>query len=124
MAPSCPPPVRAVGSRITATRVTVGASSLSSSSHLALIPNSNCVKPLALPSGRPRLATRPAPTGSVALTNTIGTLRLTCCSAAVIVAPPGENYIGLVSHQLKYDRAKSIGLGGSRPVVNQIGRAH
>jgi hypothetical protein len=25
MAPTCPPPVRAVGSRITATRVTVGA---------------------------------------------------------------------------------------------------
>jgi hypothetical protein len=38
-------------------------------------------------SGRARVATRPAPTGSVTFTNTIGRLRLALCNAAVMVAP-------------------------------------
>src|SRR5215813_9853244 len=95
IAPSCPPPVRAVGSRITATRETTGAISLRSSSHLALIPNSNCVKPVALPPGRARVSTTPVPTGSVTFTNTIGTLRLARCNEAVIVAPAVSTTSGL-----------------------------
>ena len=37
---------------------------------------SNCIKPVALPPGRDRLLTRPAPTGSGTITNTIGTVRV------------------------------------------------
>ena len=55
------------GSRRTATRVTRGAICLSSSSHFPLMPNSKVVKPVALPPGRARLSTKPAPTGSVTL---------------------------------------------------------
>ncbi len=49
---------------------------LSSSSHFALMPYSNTEKPVALPPGRARLSTKPAPTGSATCTNTIGTLRV------------------------------------------------
>src|SRR2546430_13328334 len=37
------------------------------------------VNPVALPPGRARLSTKPAPTGSVTFTNTIGTGRVDCC---------------------------------------------
>ena len=52
-----------VGSRSTATRFTPGEISLSSSSHLAAMPYSNKMNPLALPPGCARLATTPAQTG-------------------------------------------------------------
>ena len=41
-----------------------GAISFSSSSHFPLKPYSNPIKPVALPPGRARLSTKPAPTGS------------------------------------------------------------
>ena len=71
------PAVRA-GSRRTAARVTLGAICLSSSSHFPLKPYSNCIKPVALPPGRARLSTKPAPTGSATFTNTTGTVRVAC----------------------------------------------
>ena len=41
-------------------------------------------EPGALPPGCARLATNPAPTGSMTFANTIGALRLACCSAATL----------------------------------------
>ena len=67
--------------RRTAARVTSGATCLSSSSHFPLRPNSNCIKPVVLPPGRAKLWTKPAPTGSVTCTNTMGTVRVARCSA-------------------------------------------
>ena len=61
---------------MTATRVTFGAICLSNSNHFALMPNSNMIKPVALPPGRARLSTKPAPTGSGTIANTIGTMRV------------------------------------------------
>src|SRR6185436_11863160 len=78
MAPNCPIPEAMAGSRRTAARVTPGAISLSSSSHFPLRPYSNMRKPVALPPGRARLATKPAPTGSMTTTNTIGKVRVAC----------------------------------------------
>ena len=72
------------GSRRTATCVTRGATSLSSSSHFPAKPNSEVTNPVALPPGRAKLATKPPPTGSVALANTIGTLRVAFCSALTV----------------------------------------
>ena len=40
--------------------MTPGAICLSNSSHLALVPYSNAVKPVALPPGRAKLSTKPA----------------------------------------------------------------
>jgi hypothetical protein len=65
-----------VGSRSTAARVTAGDSCFSSSSHFPLMPYSKTVNPVALPPGRGRLSTKPAPTGSMTNANTIGTVRV------------------------------------------------
>ena len=75
------------GSRRTAARVTRGAISLSSSSHFPLMRYSKIVKPVALPPGRARLSTKPAPTGSMTTTNTIGTVRVACSSGATVAVP-------------------------------------
>src|SRR6266545_4085979 len=82
IAANWPIPAASAGSRRTAARVMWGAISLSSSSHFPLMPYSNAVNPVALPPGCARLATNPAPTGSMTFANTIGVLRLACCSAA------------------------------------------
>src|SRR5262245_24087266 len=58
---------------MTATRVTFGAISSSSSSHLPPRLYSSAVKPVALRPGCARLSTKPAPTGSATNANTIGT---------------------------------------------------
>ena len=48
------------------------------------MPYSNKTKPVALPPGRAKLSTKPAPTGSTACANTIGTVWVTACSAATV----------------------------------------
>jgi hypothetical protein len=47
----------------------------------------DCIKPVTLPPGRPRLSTKPAPTGSATFTNTIGTIRVACNNAAKPAVP-------------------------------------
>ena len=42
---------------------------------------SKTVKPVALPPGRAKLSTKPAPTGSATSANTIGTVRVACSTA-------------------------------------------
>ena len=64
-----------------------GSISLSSSSHFALIPYSYRTKPVALPPGRAKLSTKPAPTGSTIFTNTIGTVRVSCCNDIIAGLP-------------------------------------
>ena len=63
------------GTRMTTTRLTLGAISFSSSNHFALMPYSKLIKPVAFPPGRARLSTKPAPTGSGTFANTIGGAR-------------------------------------------------
>ena len=74
-------------SRRTATRVTLGAISLSNSSHFPPILNSKFINPVTLPPGRAKLATYPAPTGSPRIGNTIGTVRETCSKVPTGPAP-------------------------------------
>src|SRR5262249_39339395 len=57
-----PDPACTRGSRTTATRVVLGDISLSRSSNFALKLNSKLVKPVALPPGRAKLATKPPAT--------------------------------------------------------------
>src|SRR5262249_9497989 len=64
IAPNWPGPAATAGVCRNATRFTPGAISLSSSNHLAPMPYSNSMKPVALPPGRARVSTKPAPTGS------------------------------------------------------------
>ena len=51
------------------------------------MPYSKIVNPLALPPGRARLLTNPAPTGSMTIANTIGTVRVACRSGATVAVP-------------------------------------
>src|SRR5262249_56255688 len=87
IAPNWPIPADTSGSRMTATRFTPGTSCLSSSSHFGLIPYSNVANPVTLPPGRVRLATKPAPTGSGTVTNTIGTVRVARRNGPTVVLP-------------------------------------
>src|SRR6516165_7967635 len=67
-----------------ATRLTCGAISLRSSSHLLVIVGSVRVKPVTLPPGRARLATKPLPTGSATTAKTMGIVAVCCSTAAVV----------------------------------------
>src|SRR5262249_31796016 len=60
---------------------------LASSTHFALVAYSNRMKPVALPPGRARLLTKPAPTGSGTCTNTIGTVRVACNNGPTVKLP-------------------------------------
>src|SRR5215510_9324095 len=77
-----------VASRRTATRIRLGAICLSNSNHFALRLNSNAMKPVALPPGRARLSTYPAPTGSLTTVNTTGTVRVDSSSGPTPEPPP------------------------------------
>jgi hypothetical protein len=87
IAATWPWPPAMAGSRRTATRATPGAISLSSSSHFPLMPYSNWTNPVALPPGRAKLSTKPAPTGSGTSTNTTGTVRVACNNGPTPAAP-------------------------------------
>ena len=45
------------------------------------------MKPVALPPGRARLSTKPAPTGSATTGNTIGTVRVACSNGPTVEVP-------------------------------------
>jgi hypothetical protein len=60
---------------------------LSNSSHFTAVPYSNAMKPVALPPGRARLWTKPDPTGSGTVANTIGTVRVACSNGPVVGLP-------------------------------------
>ena len=68
---------------------------LSRSSHFPLMLYSNAINPVALPRGRAMLVTYPAPTGSITFANTIGTLRVTCSSAATHGLPEARMTSGV-----------------------------
>src|SRR5215471_4347902 len=68
--------VAAAGLNTIVTLATRGAISLSSSSHLPPSASSLTAKPVTLPPGRGKLATKPLPTGSATVAKTIGMLRV------------------------------------------------
>src|SRR6266853_5507548 len=68
---------------MSAARERFGAISLSRSSHFAPKVGSGWVKPVRLPPGWARLATKPWATGSLTATKTIGIVRVVRCIAAV-----------------------------------------
>ena len=60
---------------------------MSNSTHFPLMVYSKFVKPVALPPGRARLWTKPAPTGSATFTNTIGMVRVACSAGPMVTLP-------------------------------------
>src|SRR5262249_1855656 len=72
------------------------------------------VKPVTLPPGSGKLATKPLPTGSETLTNTIGIVRVCCSSAAVVGVISERRRSGCSSTSSFADRLmdpKSAGIG-------------
>jgi len=69
------------------TRVTAGATFLSSSSDFPNITYSMKVKPVTFPPGRARLEMKPCPTGSLTNTKTIGIEGVTCTASERITLP-------------------------------------
>ena len=113
-----PIPAGMAGSRRTATRVTPGAISLSSSSHFPLKPYSNDIKPVALPPGRARLSTKPAPTGSGTIVNTIGTVRVACSKLSLSKAASGHDDVRRERDQFFRLFATGGGIARSKAVVD------
>jgi hypothetical protein len=75
--------------------------------------NSAVMKPVALPPGRATLSTKPAPTGSVTVTNTIGTVRVTCSNGVTVEAAISQNDVGRERGQLRCVSANVGGIGRS-----------
>jgi hypothetical protein len=75
------------GTKRTPKRVALGAASLSSSTHFALIPSAMFDSPVMLPPGRGRLATNPLPTGSPTWAMTMGIVWVARLSATTAGLP-------------------------------------
>src|SRR6516165_2087425 len=67
-----PPPGAVAGLKIIATRLMLGAISVSNWNHLPIIEDSTYVKPVRFPPGCAKLDANPSPIGSATTTNTIG----------------------------------------------------
>ena len=79
-------------------RLTSGAISLSISSHFPIMGKSTNVKPVMLPPGRAKLATKPCPAGSLTTEKTIGMVRVACFSAAMTGVPVAANDVRCRTH--------------------------
>src|SRR5215475_6667265 len=109
MTANWPIPAVSVGSRNTTARVTLGAICFSSSGHFALRLYSNCIKPVMLPPGRAKLATRPAPTGSaVPATQTVPIV----FAGTADPVGAGLDDVGRERHQFRRTLAKIVRLDG------------
>ena len=78
-----PAPGAVSGLNMNAARLMPGAISFSRLSHLPPMAASMFVNPVMLPPGRGRPATKPEPTGSLTIANTIGMVPVSRCNAAV-----------------------------------------
>src|SRR6516164_9548046 len=94
MTANWPIPYANVGSRRTAACVTLGAISLRSSNHFPHKLYSNIIKPVALAPGCDKLSTRPDPTGSTTMTNTIGMVWVAFTMISVAAPPPTTSTSG------------------------------
>ena len=65
---------------------------------------------MTLPPGRARLSTNPAPTGSATCTNTVGTVRVACRNAGMIVSPEAKTDVGRERDQFGR-RCAAVGIG-------------
>ena len=67
--------------------------------------------PVALPPGRARLETKPAPTGSMTITNTIGRVRVACSNGATVAVPVRQEDVRRERDQFRGVSANVVGIG-------------
>ena len=77
-----------------------GTSSDSSSSRLGVSSAARLLKPVRLPPGRARLATRPAPTGSPTPVKTIGIVEVAFFAASAEVGGDGHDHVDLAADEV------------------------
>ena len=116
MAANCPIPAAPVGSRKTTARLILGASCLSSSNHFPLMLYSKLVNPVALPPGRARLWTNPAPTGSVTFSITTGMVR-------VATLPPDASIDQAIENLLRTSQNEFPVVDGADRPAGVLGRS-
>src|SRR5262245_66597117 len=80
--------------------------------------NSRVEKPVALPPGRARLSTKPPPTGSIVVTNTIGTVRLACCKPATIEPAVARMTSGASATKFRSVFAKAVHIARTPAIVD------
>src|SRR4029450_4804991 len=102
---------------MTATRVTAGAASLSSSSHLPPTEKSTKSKPVMLPPGRARLLTKPWTTGAAICTNTMGMVVVSCRSAATLGVVLARDHVGFERDQLRCISLEALTIAGGPSIV-------
>ena len=68
------------------------------------------MKPVALPPGRARLSTKPAPTGSATIANTIGTVRVACSNGAHGRGARGQDDVRRERDQFRRVFANVVGI--------------
>ena len=76
------------------------------------------MKPVALPPGRARLSTKPAPTGSGTCANTIGTVRVACSNGARVASPTGQDDIRRERDQFRRVSTGSVGIARPPAIVD------
>ena len=76
---------------------------------------------MTLPPGRARLSTKPAPTGSGTITNTIGTVRVICCKGSHGRSASGKNHVRRKRQQFAPRLASALGIG-CRPTGHRHAR--
>ena len=85
------------------------------------------MKPVALPPGRARLSTKPAPTGSTTIANTIGTVRVACSNGATVAVPVGQDDVRRERDQFRRVSANAVGIAPAQrdvdPHVAAVGPA-
>ena len=89
------------GGRRSPTRASLGTASLSISSLFVFSSVDKVESPVTLPPGRARLATRPAPTGSPALTITMGMVVVALLAANADGRPCDHDQINLKTNQVR-----------------------
>ena len=76
------------------------------------------MKPVALPPGRARLSTKPAPTGSATFENTIGTVRVACNNGAMVEVPGGQDDVRRERGQFRRVFANVVGIGQAPAIID------
>src|SRR6516164_10839799 len=93
-----------------------GTASRSNSSRLLAVSGNRSDKPVTLPPGRARLATRPLPTGSPTATATIGIVDVACFAASCCLSSLREDGSYLEPNELRGDFAVAL-IASFRPAV-------
>ena len=106
------------GNRRSPTRASLGTASLSISSLLVFSSADKLEKPVTLPPGRARLATKPAPTGSPTFVITMGMVVVALLAANAAGRPCDHDQINLKTNQVRRKLRQALRLSLRKSVLD------